>query len=117
MSYNLQQTIREAQMDQQRNSEEIAQQIRERERQPTSEGSYNRRHDREMEAQRRFRERQQDPDLFEPMPSQLSPARQAGRQNYNQLTQPGGRKRKRITKRNRRTKRNHKRSRKSKRRY
>ena len=116
MSYNLQQTIREAQMDQQRNAEEIAQQIRERERQP-SEGSYNRAHDRQMEAQRRFRVRQQNPDLFEPMPSPLRLTRQEGRQNYNQLTQPGGGKRKRITKRNRRTKRNHKRSRKSKRRY
>jgi hypothetical protein len=115
MSYNLQQTIREAQMEQQRNSEAIAQQIRER--QPASEGSYNRAHDRQMETQRRFRERQQNPDLFEPMPSPLRLTRQEGLQNYNQLTQPGGRKRKRITKRNRRTKRNHKRSRKSKRRY
>ena len=115
MSYNLQQTIRDAQMEHQRNADIMAQQIRER--QPISEGSYNRSHDRQMAAERRIRERQQNQDLFEPMPRPIRLSRQEGHQNYNQMTQSEGGKRKRRTKRNRRTKKNNKRSRKSKRRY
>jgi hypothetical protein len=81
-------------------------------------------HDAQMEAMRRYQERQQqeqeNPDLFEPLPPPLRQLnREQGRHefNYNQLTQPEGGRRKRRTKRNRKSKRNNKRSRKSKRRY
>jgi len=73
-------------------------------------GSYNRMHDVQMDAMRRQREREQNPDLFEPLPPPL-------RLNYNQFTQPEGGRRKRRTKRNRKSKKNNKRNRKSKRRY